>query len=289
MNIAMNNYNKYIIKEVKFLINEEKKTANITCLASRKQKYFIPRAIKVKEQDYIIKKISVGAFKSSHITSINFSADSQIETIENGAFYFSSIEEITIPSSMIELKKGWCSLTQFLTKVKVMPNNQHYSLLDESFIIGKSSPECKNFDVLVFAIRQIKKVTIPSFITIIGSYAFEYCSPLKSIEFSSDSKLYLFDENSFSSSSIEKISIPSSITDINDSAFSCCQNLHKIEIPVDSKLKIIGKYAFCNTKIESIFIPSRDMIFGESIFYSCKKLQIIELRDNSVIILKRIS
>lgn len=52
-------------------------------------------------------------FKSlRQIKSIKFANDSEIQKIEKDAFYGSSIESISILSSLIELSDGWCNYTK---------------------------------------------------------------------------------------------------------------------------------------------------------------------------------
>ena len=58
---------------------------------------------------YAIIIISEHSFWRSTIKSIEFSNDSQIHTIEKEAFYLSSIESISIPKNLVDLKYGWCN------------------------------------------------------------------------------------------------------------------------------------------------------------------------------------
>lgn len=85
----------------------------------------------------------------------------------------------------------------FLTKVNLMPNNQIFSFFDSKTIIGKSDPNNKNYDVLVFASRDIEIVKIPSFIRIIGYNALNGCDSIQKVEFSDDSQLEIIQQNAF--------------------------------------------------------------------------------------------
>ena len=59
--------------------------------------------------------------------------------------------------------------------------NEHFKLLDNKIILGKSSHQIssknvdESFDVIVFATRDIEKIKIPSYIRCIDSYAFSGC------------------------------------------------------------------------------------------------------------------
>ena len=53
---------------------------------------------------------------------------------------------------------------EYLNEVIVDPRNIRYQKYDDKFIIGKSSLENEEFDVLVFCSINVEEVTIPSFI-----------------------------------------------------------------------------------------------------------------------------
>ena len=101
-----------------------------------------------------------------------------------------------------------------------MENNPRYSKYEDKFIIGKSTIEKENFDVLIFCNRDVKNAKIPNFIEIIGSYAFDQCYKLQKVEISEDSKLRKIGKYSFSFSSIESIKISHHITHIDEGASS---------------------------------------------------------------------
>ena len=67
-----------------------------------------------------------------------------------------------------------------LSIIHVSPDNPRYSAYDgNKLIIGKSSIENNDYDVLVLGIRIIKTLSIPSFIKHIGHSAFESCTLLR--------------------------------------------------------------------------------------------------------------
>ncbi|KAK8895265.1 hypothetical protein M9Y10_023707 [Tritrichomonas musculus] len=253
-------HNKQSLEEVQevlenkllFRLNEEDKVAKIIGNYSTQSDVFIPRSIIHKGCEYIVTCIAEDSFKNSNNFSVQFAPDSELRTIEKNAFTNSTIERISLPSSVSELKDGWCAGALNLTKVSIMPNNQHYTNFDDKFIVEKND---KN-DALIFARRDIKEPTIPPNISSIGSWAFAY-------------------------SSVSCIVIPSNITQICDNAFAFCKNLRKIEIPRDSQLTIIGKYAFQYSKIESIFIPLRITKFCEGVFYHCNQLNHVDFPTDS--------
>ena len=92
-----------------------------------------------------------------------------------------------------------------LQKIDVSEGNPIFKSYD-NFILGKLSVDKQDYDVLIFAERDIKNATIPSFIKIIGPYAFNFCTNLEKVEISNDSELEIIEKYAFSKSS-KKIKI----------------------------------------------------------------------------------
>lgn len=268
-----------------YLLNKNDKTAIVIGSSMNNvhsEEIIIPSTIIVDSTSYNIVRIARHAFKTSlTIKSIRFSEDSKIHTIEEFAFCFSAIASITIPPSLIELEEGWCSSTQSLTNISVMKNNPRYLNYDGKYIIGKSSIEHENFDVLIFCNRDVKTAKIPNFIEIIGPYAFEQCFDLQKVEIPNDSKLRKICKNSFSFSSIEQIFIPPHITFIGERAFFSCFQLRQVEILENSELQIIDKEAFNKTSIESITIPSNLIELREGWCGMTNSLNRIKIMENN--------
>ena len=215
------------------------------------------KSAKTIEIPSFIKTIGPYAFyECDDLQQIEIPTNSELEAIEKYAFSYTSIESFTIPSKLIRLNDKWCHETSKLNKIIISPNNPRYSFYDNKIIIGKSSLESKNFDVLVFCIRNIKTIEIPSFIKTIGPYSFNGCKNLQQIEIPTNSELEAIEKRAFLHSSIEKFTIPPHLTKICKGAFSCCDNFLKIEIQGNSELKTIEDYAFTNSSIESLQIPT---------------------------------
>lgn len=174
--------------------------------------------------------------------------------IESKALYLLSVESLNFPAKLSELENGWCTMVKKLVKVTVDPDNKKYKNdeNDDKLIIGKTD----DFNILVFAARDIKTTTIPPNITHISSFSFNF-------------------------SSIECIVIPPSVKVIDEFAFSECFKLTQVEIPHDSQLETIGKGAFYFTKIKKIFIPRNVLHICEKVFSSCKQLEEIEFANDS--------
>ncbi|KAK8852770.1 hypothetical protein M9Y10_017760 [Tritrichomonas musculus] len=175
------------------------------------------------------------------------------------AFHCSSIESLTIPSSVCNLEECWSNCVRNLTKLTIIQREeQNKKLFEDKLLIGKSNPKIDEYDILIFAARDIKSVTIPSSIKRISSFA-------------------------FSNSSIESIFINPSITQIGDNCFSGCNLLQTISIPENSQLQRIGGGAFSHSSIDRIFIPSQVTKICQQCFLLCGKLREIEFPSDSKI------
>ncbi|KAK8838602.1 hypothetical protein M9Y10_033234 [Tritrichomonas musculus] len=229
-----------------------------------------------------IKKIGPFAFNNcDKLVRIEIPSEPKLETIDEYAFISSSIESFSIPASLIDLKEGWYQFSRNLTKVEVDPRNPRYSCIDGKMIVGKSEESKEDYDVLVFAARDIVEAIIPSSIEVICSYSFQYCSKLERVEIPPDSKLRVIGKYAFYETSIESISIPSHVTQIGACAFSYCKKLKTVEIPPNSGLKIIDKEIFYFSTIENFSIPIHVTQIGTGAFSRCNKLKRVDFQPNS--------
>lgn len=128
-----------------------------------------------------------------------------------------------------------------LGRIELIPRpNQKIAFYDNSFLLKKSDPKSGTFDVLFYALKNIKIARIPSYVRIIGKKAFQCCVDLESIEFSDDSQLTLVQTYAFFKCfKIKKISFPSSVEYVASLSFCNCPNLKEISFAKDSKLEII--------------------------------------------------
>lgn len=95
------------------------------------------------------------------LKTVDFCMNSELKTIEKLAFSSSSIEKLTIPSKVSDLKDGWCCNIFGLNEIKLMPNNENFKKIGNDLIIGKSYPKSDIFDTIVIAHRNIQHVEIP--------------------------------------------------------------------------------------------------------------------------------
>lgn len=209
-----------------------------------------------------VTKIKDSAFCGcKNLKEIDIDINSNLRFIGYNAFSSSLIETLTI-SSKVKYLNGKCFYElNKLYQIIISQNNHHFIWLDDSFLLAKSNQNELEYDILVFARRNIEHAIIPSYIKQIDSYAFSNCLSLKTIEFSEDSKLEIINESSFSSSSINTIIIPPHVNMIKRNAFSCCKNLHNIEFLNNSINCQIEKSAFDDILMKTIEFPPNFILF----------------------------
>lgn len=154
-------------------------------------------------------------------------------------------------------------------------------LIVGKYILGKSDLKKDNYDVLVFAVRSIESILIPSFVEIIGASAFQSCCKLKEIEFTNNSKLRKIEQFSIAHILISKICIPKHVKLIGECAFMFCRSLLEVEFSTDSELQVIEKGVFDGTPIECLTIPSNVVEIKADICPYATKLNNIKVSQDN--------
>lgn len=174
-----------------------------------------------------VKKIGESAFEGcTKLKLFEIQENSKLKSLQKNLFLGSSVESISIPSHL-KLIEGWCNETPNLKKVEILDNIEKniYNYYDK-YILGKSefSP-FSEFDILLFARRDIEKAEIPSFIKMINAYAFNYCQKLQEVKIPEDSELQIIERFAFSyafalTRNKGSLNIPKNLKHIFDYAFS---------------------------------------------------------------------
>ena len=217
---------------------------------------YVPKDLNEYKIPKFIKRIASCAFLYNKTESIEISEDSELEFIEEKAFFNSSLVKLSIQSSRVSFEEGWFRQANNLKELIITERNKNVLFLDNSLMIGKSEPKSDKYDVIIYAKRDTKNVLIPSFVKRIGSFAFNKCNEIESFQFSDRSELESIGDDSFSFSSIESIMFPQHVTTIGRNAFFQCKKLKNVDFPNNTELKTIGDAAFYSSTIESIAIPS---------------------------------
>ena len=131
--------------------------------------------------------------------------------------------------------------------------------------------------------QNLHSVKLPSTVTSIDESAFEYCSNLVSVEFSSVTAIpnVAFD----GCTNLTNVSMPESLTSIGKYAFEDCKSLTGLAVP--NGVKELGEGAFYGcTLLADVTLGSSITTIGDYAFRDCKSLTGITI-PNSVVSMGR--
>ena len=193
----------------------------------------------------------------SSLTSVNI--PSSVTSLKDRCFQScSSLESIDIPSSVTSLRfecfRGCGSLTSIFIPSSVT-NIEEWCFydcpslssikVDEKNTVYDSRNDC-NAIIETATNKMILgcvNTVIPSTVTSLGDYCFQWCTSLTSISIPS-SVTVLGDNCFYKCSSLESVTIPSSVTSLGYECFNRCTSLISISIP--SSVTKIGYDCFEN-------------------------------------------
>lgn len=235
-----------------------------------------------------------------------------IVLIDLDTFVTSPLDEVSIPVTLqnlgssnsesnfftntaietINLYKDTSSISEGEFKDYIL-NNSVLKILPPSLCSGASSLKNVNFgsddtstiQTLGRSIfkdcTSLEKISLPSSITSVGTNAFENCSLLKDVNFSSNSKIATIPDYTFANcTSLADVTLPSTLKTIGRYTFNNCENL--INIDLGSNITDIGISAFANCKkLQSISIPDSCKSIANSIFNGCESLSKVKLSSHS--------
>jgi hypothetical protein len=117
---------------------------------------------------------------------------------------------------------------------------------------------------------SVSRIEIPSFVEMISSDGFYFCSSLTEIIFGSDCHVKEID-GFRSCTSLRRITIPSSVEIISSGGFFCCSSLTDVIFGSDCHVKEIDGFRSC-TSLCRITIPSSVEIISSGGFSFCSSL-----------------
>ncbi|KAK8842129.1 hypothetical protein M9Y10_026356 [Tritrichomonas musculus] len=238
----------------------------------------IPRTIQHNGESYLVTRV----IKCNYIQdTLQFEENSAVHTFYKDAFKYSNVVSIFLPENLREIKEGcFCGMNE-LRNIIISPSNDRFQYKDDKYLLCKTDEKSDNFDVILFARRDIEKAIIPSNIKVISKYAFYECQNLRKVIFEDNSELEIIGEKAFALSAIESICIPSSVSEISDNAFFYCSNLREVKFEENSKLEIIGEEVFGDSVIEEFFIPANLRKIKEGCFCGMDELKSITISPSN--------
>ena len=222
-----------------------------------------------------------------------------------------SIERLTIPDSVTEIKGDPFEKVYFLKEIIVSPNHPTF-VSSDGVLYRKENSE------IIHIPDEIEVLTIPDFVKEIPNNTLCSLENLKEVNVSPshptfasiDGVLFRKDtkelicfprekeikdiytvpdgiksigESAFYYCSVENIVLPESVTSIKDSAFNKCRKLKSIALP--PQLQTIGNSVFYGCEsIEKVMLPPNVQLIGDSAFNGCEKLKEILLPEGLRII-----
>lgn len=240
----------------------------------------IPASVVCNGKTYTVTSIkTMGFYQKTGITSVVLPAT--LKTIGGSAFTgCTGLTKVSIPSSVSEISAYAFSGCTALADIEIPASVTGISRLafektawfdnlpDGMIYIGNMAYTYKG------TMLEGTKISIKEGTTSIGTYAFEKCTGLASVEI--PSSVTTIGLGAFEScSSLTAIKIPSSVTSIGEAAFEGCSSLKDIEIP--NTVTTLENYTFNGCKaLESIEIPASVTSMG-SAFMGCVALKSVKI------------
>ena len=176
------------------------------------------------------------------------------------------LAEITIPENVAEIENGAFEACGNLTNIAVAEGNSIYTGV-EGILYNKEKTE------IVAYPGAKENIIIPNGVTKIGS-AFSGCSELKSI--SIPVTVTVIGNSAFlECSGLKAIEIPDSVVEIGSSAFAGCSNLTEVTIPFGVEKVESRVFTGCSS-LEIVNLPNSVSVIGENAFEDCSNLKGIE-------------
>lgn len=240
-----------------------------------------------------ITTIQLYAFAScKNLETVNLS--SSLREIEAGAFsYCGKLEGIILPDSIDsigEISFGFCnSLTSInipegLNSIDVFAFYSCNSL--HEFVVDDLNPDYCTKDGVLFNKEMTKLVNypcgiedtsyeIPNGVLVVGEHAFDNCTNIKTVTFSSSVKTisrYAFR----SCDNLKDVNMHEGVLSIEYDAFSSCSSITNIVLP--DSVTSIGRYSFKGCQyMETIQLSKNLLSIGSEAFYGCGRLQSITI------------
>ena len=195
----------------------------------------------------------------------NVTIPTGITSIENYAFSgCTGLTSVTIPAGVTSIASSAFNYCSGLTSMTVDAENPNYS-----------SREGVLFNKLETTLIQCPggktgAYTIPSSVTNIENFAFNYCSGLTSVAIPASVTsigYYVFG----SCSGLTSVTIPASVTSIGTAAFRSCTSLASVTIPASVTSIANAAFSYC-TSLTSVTIPTGVTTIENDAFAGCTSL-----------------
>lgn len=206
-----------------------------------------------------VKSIGDCAFYQTRVRSVNFGAESQLESIGFRAFYeCTSLKEFIMPNSVNQLGYNTTDATYRYSYYD--EDGKYHGYYDCQTFYGCSGLQKIHFsDALnslcgevCYNCTALSEVHLPEHLDLIGEYAFYNTGSLRKIEM--PESLSDIHGCAFYQSGVDSVALPVKLSHIRSYAFNSCHNLKYIELP--SFIEYYRDYfAYCES-VQTIVVRS---------------------------------
>ncbi len=198
-----------------------------------------------------------------------------VTDIASYAFSCNSIESITIPASVKNIKEEAFSECDSLKNVFITDIAAWCNINFE----GHAAYPLSYANNLYLNGEAVEDIVIPDSVAFIPRFAFS-CRSIKSIIIP-DSVVGISDNAFLGAANLEKVIIGNGVEVISDWAFSSCTKLN--EVKIGEGVKTIGNWAFSNcVSLNNVSVPVGVKIIGDDAFANCIILKSINLPDTII-------
>lgn len=228
-----------------------------------------------------LKMISENAFCSTtNLTHIELPVG--LETIENSAFEYTGLVEITIPETVTRIGNYAFRHNERLIKV-VLPKK----LQDAGYAMFENCSKleyCENFEQLLGIDRSFagcNSLELGDLLSTVDRIPADHFKRNEEIsEVVLKDNIKIIGSGAFMYSSITKFVADSNLEVIESETFSRCKSLKVVDLSKATKLTTIQTEAFYNSGIETIILPSSVANLGRGVFEDCANLKSVDLGDS---------
>ena len=220
LSLQVNEENKYYSSDEGILFNKTGLKL-IQCPAGKTGSYAIPDRTEA---------LGFGAFEGSHLSEINISDQSSLQTIGYKAFYnCEQIRSIHIPTAVVSLDYYAFAYCKKLNNLDIAEGSALNGIYEGAF----------------YGCESLTAIQIPDTVMEIGEYAFYGCESLDTVIITENSMLQGIYAHAFEHTAISEFQIPDNVLEIGSYAFADC-NLKTAT--TGKNVREVGAHAFADNK-----------------------------------------